>query len=74
MNRITSKFTTKKNAVIGDSWTNIFDTTGYTSVVTDSFPVYVFDTVVVGKNVHIDAYLNIFNQVWTEEFGLLYVI
>ena len=63
----------KKNAVIGDSWTNIFDTTGYTSVVTDSFPVYVFDTVVVGKNVHIDAYLNIFNQVWTEEFGLLYV-
>lgn len=63
----------KKNAVIGDSWTNTFGTTNYTSVVTDTFPAYIFDTVVVGKNIYIDAYLNIFNQVWTEEFGLLYV-
>lgn len=63
----------KKNAVVGDSWTNTFDTTSYTSVVTDTFPAYIFDTVVVGKNIYIDAYLNIFNQVWTEEFGLLYV-
>ena len=63
----------KKNAVVGESWTNLFDTLSYTSVVTDTFPVYIFDTVVVGKNVHIDAYLNIFNQVWTEEFGLIFV-
>jgi hypothetical protein len=42
-------------------------------VVTDTFPAYVFDTLLVGKNVYINAYLNIFNQVWSEEFGLLYV-
>jgi len=65
----------KKNAKVGDGWTQLMyggDTITYTSVVTDTFPAYIFDTVVVGKNVYIDLGLNIFNQVWTEEFGLLY--
>lgn len=65
----------KKNAQVGDSWTQLLfagDTLTYTSVVTDSIPAYVFDTVVVGKLIRTDFGLNVFNQLWTEEFGLLY--
>jgi hypothetical protein len=65
----------KKNARVGDSWTQLVfsgDTLTYTSVVTDSIPAYVFDTVVVGRIIRTDFGLNVFNQLWTEEFGLLY--
>ena len=64
----------KKDAKLGDSWTQhliINDTLYYTSVVTDTFLLSIFDTVVTGKVVHKDLGLNIIDELWTEEFGLV---
>jgi len=64
----------KKDAQLGNNWTQHLitnDTLYYTSVVTDTFRLNIFDTVVTGKVVHKDLGLDIIDELWTEEFGLI---
>ncbi len=64
----------KKDAEIGENWTqhmygdSVFT---YTSVVTDTFLLNIFDTLVTGKVVRKDLGLVLLDQLWTEEFGLI---
>lgn len=64
----------KKNAMLGDSWTQLMfgsDTLTYTSVVTNTFLVNIFNTLVNAKVVRKDLYLVLLDELWTEEFGLI---
>lgn len=64
----------KKNAMLGDSWTQLMfgdSTFTYTSVVTDTFLLNIFDTLVTGKVIRKDLGLVLLYQLWTEEFGLI---
>lgn len=64
----------KKDAILGDSWTQLMfgsDNLTYTSVVTDTFLVNIFDTLVVVKVVYIDLGIVLVYLLWTEEFGLI---
>lgn len=64
----------KKNAQLGESWTQLMfgsNSVTYTSIVTDTFNLNIFDTLVVGKVVRKDLGLVLLDELWTEEFGLI---
>lgn len=64
----------KKNVMYGDSWTQLMfgdSTFTYTSIVTDTFLLNIFDTLVTGKVIRKDLGLVLLYELWTEEFGLI---
>lgn len=64
----------KKNAQLDDSWTQLMfgdSVFTYTSIVTDTFLLNIFNTLITGKVVRKDLGLVLLDELWTEEFGLI---
>jgi hypothetical protein len=62
----------KKNAQLGDTWqVNYGLPVPAIYTITDTFPAYVFDTLVTGKLLNENFGLVEWDYIWTEEFGQL---
>lgn len=66
----------KKGALPGESWTQTVPAKTdcswiYTAEVLDTFSLNVFDSLVVARYIYLDFGLDIYYELWTDEFGLI---